>query len=450
MKHYNTNTLPRFEFYSLRIRSIRYDLFNLGVLSQQLIRLDDSVWDFLCHSPHYWRNLRRLQINHRQTGFPWFLCSTQISQLKLKTYFPEIESADSTTSPFDNFLKLLLKYLPNLTHIDFRECDGYFTEENSLRLLDAYPYIQYIGLPYGCITPPVAIALATLPYLQVVTQGPVNPFLYSDIHESNRTAERRFNPNLPEHSFTYLRSFTLNGTVGDARRFITRSIPGANLTELCICSCNYETTGSFIEFLKTLTITCPMLSSLQLELLGPVSEEKEIRLSQLYHDLFSLRNLRQLGLTHPVLFRADDAQLEIFAKNLPRLTNFKLTCPPYNIDDPQILPYPGPDSLLSFAKHCPDLRTLCLRFGNIQHEIDWEGGQYHTPTGFQSLEQLDFDGSPLSFQNAQPLSRLLIKILPSYCLVKPPYLFRELVQALRLSGISRRGGNISEVQVEGE
>lgn len=210
--------------YSRRIRSLYID-FCFETTAK--VCIDWPVKQLFSEYETVWPKLRELRVvvKNLDDTTPWLLFTKQITQLTIISSAPDYNIALGHISS-----KTL-----HLTQIDLRKWyikdwdDGSFTRR-VLSVLQAAPLLEHIGLPFDMVTSQVITALATLPFLKTIKQGPNSevmqePTLFQGTlgEDEDREIPITFDPHLPEGSFPQLRGFSFNGTISDAERFIAHT-----------------------------------------------------------------------------------------------------------------------------------------------------------------------------------------------------------------------------------
>lgn len=271
-----------------------------------------------------------------------------------------------------------------------------------LQLINGYPSITELDVPYKCLGTAVVEAAARLPKLR----GLWNQVGWETIYDSaNQPA---FAPKLNTQSFPVLEDFGFTATIADAVQFLrdphcpTHTLRGLSLR--IILDFRESSNNGVSRLLDTVGDVCPSIDDLRLYMQTTfVSGQKRLSIS--FEDIvpiFRLSNLQTVFIYNdePVKMTDDDARQ--LASSLPHLVTLYLT---RHACEPPTLTL---RCLFHFARHCSKLSKLELTLDTKEH--------IHSSSEaatFRSLRSLHLGNSPIS--DVQHVVQFLARALPAEC-----------------------------------
>ncbi|KAG8932466.1 hypothetical protein FRC02_001090 [Tulasnella sp. 418] len=194
-----------------------------------------------------------------------------------------------------NIRTLSIKLRPSVAR-DLIKCQGSLIE-----LLQQSPNLVEIFLPQFSLSPPIVVALGSLPHLkslQLSDGGAFDPVTYDPGAKFDINAS----------TFPMLEHLAYNSALGNAKRMFENWDRTSSLTSLCITSHGWKPAKNGVnQFLTALVKASPALSSLKLNLFMRPSENPDPLDST---DLFPLSQLHltelKIGHNHPIILSAGD------------------------------------------------------------------------------------------------------------------------------------------------
>ncbi|KAG8950602.1 hypothetical protein FRC03_012798, partial [Tulasnella sp. 419] len=192
-----------------------------------------------------------------------------------------------------NIRTLSIKLRPSVAR-DLIKCQGSLIE-----LLQQSPNLVEIFLPQFSLSPPIVVALGSLPHLkslQLSDGGAFDPVTYDPGAKFDINAS----------TFPMLEHLAYNSALGNAKRMFENWDRTSSLTSLCITSHGWKPGKNGVnQFLTALVKASPALSSLKLNLFMRPSENPDPLDST---DLFPLSQLHltelKIGHNHPIILSA--------------------------------------------------------------------------------------------------------------------------------------------------
>ncbi|KZS93684.1 hypothetical protein SISNIDRAFT_485297 [Sistotremastrum niveocremeum HHB9708] len=255
-----------------------------------------------------------------------------------------------------------------------------------LATIDRLTYLTDIRIP-SAFVPTVFHTLSSKPNLQRlgITQ------FRGEAHDE------RYHIVFPKDGFADLESFTLLD-------FAPR--PHDHLT---IASAHYQLRTLHLELAKIeLDDYCDYFFKNQ----SWLPEHGEAPAFDIFEPLLTLSNIRDFGFHTDIPFSLSDEEIDDITQAWPHLENFSFCKDAVytDIEGPELTP----SGLISFAEHCPCLRTLTLA---INAEIEPEHDPTETPSFNDHFSCLDLAFSPIR-DFSEELALCLASLLPDGAVLK--------------------------------
>jgi hypothetical protein len=161
----------------------------------------------------------------------------------------------------------------------------------------------------------------------------------------------------------------------------------------------------------------PPLSGLQFSALGVVPLSDPAAAHQLSFDalkpLMLFSNLKNIEIHHNAPLALTDMNIEELASKIPWVETCVLNHKPTKVSldiDMTAMTTPTLASILSFARHCPNIHLLALYLDARSPPVHTE----HLPR-FHQLRCLSVGKSPIA--SAQPIARFFSRVLPTGCTI---------------------------------
>lgn len=310
----------------------------------------------------------------------------------------------------DVFFDLIASRMPGLRNLDLR-CDDmsptlaqYFRDGFGK---DSLQSLEKIEIPHHMATTETLKMLSRLPRLAAIT-CPQRPILH--LHPATDHDDYNLDLGLSERAFPTISTLTLVRTITSVLRFLDGNLP-ATLQKLCIETIMPESPASTRMLLERAAEIRPPLSGFQLsDVSALIYQTDQPPIVPLGFDslkpLTMFSNLKSVRICHHSNLVLIDSNIEELTSALPLLESCVLNHKPLIFKQSETIP--TMNSIYSFARNCPNIRTLGLYFDAIALPIHTEPSPR-----FQALRSLLVGASPIA--SAPPVAILFSRILPNGC-----------------------------------
>lgn len=323
----------------------------------------------------------------------------------------------------DHHVQHIVERMPNITSLELRtpEIQSVSVSEDVLkRFFRGLNHLTKVTLPLYWLTSSLASCLSTI---QGIREISINTKMAWDRHGLS-TDVAHFFPKLDEDAFSSLEHLSF-ATSLDIATFLIQwpPFPASTVKSLWLRVTHIHE-GNAIElqsFLKTLETYCNSLERLEI-ILTPLKDDNEHADSKDTGDIdfsyllpiFSLRNMRTFIFRHASYLCLTNDQAEFIAKQWPRIEELVLSPHPTFHDYPttELTPH----ALISFAAHCPHLRSLGLVMSTRDDDVLEPLPSFDTP--FKELAILDVGYTEPMENGREKLCRFLSRLLPADCAIK--------------------------------
>lgn len=305
---------------------------------------------------------------------------------------------------------LIASRMPGLRNLDLRCDDLDPTLANCFPDgfgKDSLQSLEKIEIPHCMATTETLKMLSRLPRLVALT-CPQRPILR--LHPATDYDDYNLDPGLSESAFPAISTLTLVRTITSALQFLDGTLP-PTLRKLCIEITIPESPASTRALLERVAKICPPLSGFQLsDVSASIYQTNQPPVGPLSFDslkpLMMFSNLKNIGICHHSNLVLTDPDIEELTSALPLLESCILNHTPLTLKQPETIP--TMNSIYSFARNCPNIRTLGLYFDAIALPIHTEPSPK-----FRALRSLLVGTSPIA--SAPPVAILFSRILPNCC-----------------------------------
>lgn len=313
-------------------------------------------------------------------------------------------SSQGDLSAIESFFQDVVRRSPQIENFEFRS-DIPFRNLGPVlsNLVVGLPQLKTILLSETLLSSDVITALARCPLLEVVKMATSGAQLAIDDLQN-------FMPVLEHGAFPNIKKMDMKAHLWNVAHFFQSAFPGSRLQHLFVRTLSPEKTESVGLFFELIAETCINIQSLALSIPHGSPEEddsKPLPFSS-WTPLLRCKYLSNLTLNIPMPLNLDDTQAKQIAQCWPQMQRLELKS--HTLDRWPSEVYPSLATLVVFAQHCLELRSLAIYIhSSVIPELKFR-------KMFRKLDTLDMGLTGTGY-SPEDFAVFLTDIVPPTCVV---------------------------------